>query len=655
MKKIDVINNAINEIKYISAKEITNAKSGHTGISLGAAKTLFSLYKDHMFFNPDKPEFYFRDRFVMSSGHGSALLYTTLKLFGYNYTSEDLKNFRKLGSKTPGHPELNKIYGIDCSTGPLGQGVANAVGLSIASNYLASKFNKPGHNIFDNYVYCLCGDGDLMEGVALESISIAGNLKLNNLILIYDKNSITLDGRLEATNSEDEKFKFYSQNWDIFEVPAPYGYEEITATIKVAKLKNSGKPKLIISRSIIGESSIYSDKNTIHGTYLKDNELEILKDTLGVKINDFEFSEESKNIARRTIDKNKALYQEKVKQLNNYRLFYPDEYKQLFNERSYILDEKLFNFNEEISGRDASGKILNTIANTNDFIIGGSADVASSTKAYINNSGDFNYKNYKGRNIRYGVREHAMSAISNGITLFGKLIPFASTFLSFSNYMYPGIRMTCLMDLPILYILTHDSIIIGEDGPTHQPVEQLSQLRLIPNLNVYRPCCYKEVFYCYKEFFEIKKPTCLILNKETLPVIDVENNVDKGIYLISKASTNKPIIKIFASGYEVKLALETQQFLEQNNISTEVYSAVILSNFDKQPNEYKKEVFDNDSIKVIIEAGSELYWYKYVTEKDVVICNNNFGASGNPKEVYKKYGFTSTNIVRQIYNAIENK
>lgn len=654
MKKIEAINNAINEVKYISAKVISNAQSGHTGISLGAAKTLFTLYKDHLFFNPDKPDFYFRDRFVMSSGHGSALLYTVLKLFGYNYTNDDLKNFRKFGSKTPGHPELNKVFGIDCSTGPLGQGVANAVGLSIASNYLAAKFNKPGYSIFDNFVYCLCGDGDLMEGVALEAISLAGNLKLNNLILIYDKNNITLDGRLETSNSEDEKFKFYSQNWDIFEVPSPYGYEEISATIKVAKLKNSGKPKLIISSSIIGESSIYSDENLIHGSYLKDNELELLKDNLKVNINNFDFSTETKNIAKRTIDKNKEIYQEKIKQLNNYNLFYKDEYKQLFGDQTFDLEENIINFNEELSGRDASNKILNVLAN-NDFVVGGSADVASSTKAYIINGGYFNYKNYKGKNIRYGVREHAMSAISNGIALFGKLIPFASTFLSFSNYMYPAIRMTALMNLPVLYIFTHDSIIIGEDGPTHQPVEQLSQLRLIPNLNVYRPCCYKELFYCYKDFINNKKPTCLILNKEVMPALNVNDNVNKGIYCISKLTNNKPAIKIFATGYEIKLALETQEFLENNNIITEVYSAVNLTNFDNQPKTYKEDIFDNESLKVIIEAGSDVNWYKYISKNDVVICNNNYGISGSPKDVYKNFGFTTNNIIKQIYNAIENK
>lgn len=643
---------SINYIQAISSEMIMKANSGHTGIALGASTILFALFKDHLKFDV-LAENINRDRFVMSAGHGSALLYTLLYAFGFDVTIDDLENFRQIGSKTAGHPERNLIKGIETTTGPLGQGVANAVGLAIASSHWAKLFNVQKFQIFDNKVYCFVSDGDIMEGVAQESLSLAGSLKLKNLILLYDYNKVTIDGVLEKSNMEDVGKKYASMGFRVIYVSNGNEYHAVTRAIDKAK-KEKNKPSIIIFRTKIGYQSKRENNPSIHGNALSDEEFTELKAKLGITTSMF-IPNSILKYCRQSTTKNNEKFEEWKKNLFLYETTHPELHKMYvqyatepkFQKNFY----KLFSGVEQISGRDANKKILNEIATKIPNIIGGSADLATSTKVYIEKGKDMSREDYAGRNISFGVREHAMAGVCNGISLFANTRVFNSTFLVFSQYMMPSIRLASMMNLPIWYYFTHDSIFVGEDGPTHEPIEQIGQLRLIPNLTVFRPCDYVELCDLYSYALTNKNPCCFVLSRQDLPTLGakMEGQAQNGAYLISPAK-NKAKISFWASGSEVSLSIEAQKLLEKEDIDSEVVSVPCLNLFEKQRSQYKMQLLKNAEIKIAVEASNDNAWYKY--------CENffgieRFGASGKGADVAKELGFNAKKLAVYAKNLIK--
>ena len=638
----------------MSASIISNAKSGHTGSSVGAAPILFSLFKDHYFFSPNDSEFFARDRLVLSAGHISALYYSLLNLFDMGITDEDLLKFRKYGSKTPGHPEFGTTKFVETSTGPLGQGVANAVGMAIGQTMVGNRFNVQKANIIDNYTYCYCGDGCLQEGVAMEACSLAGTLKLKNLILLYDSNNITIDGKVEISNTESVAKKFKAMGWRVINVFKGDSY--FWNTRAIAKAKRSNKPCIIIFRTTIGYGTSYAGTNKIHGIALNEKELIEYKNDLFMP--DFtKFTKEVKDYCFRSIRNNKIQLERWKRMYCLYAQTHPDLCKQF---ESFIEDKTLdlssllkqdF-LNEEISGREANSIILKEIMNKLPRVVGGTADLASSCKAYVKDLGDFSYKNYKGRNIHFGIREHAMGSICNGLSLYLESPVFCSTFMAFSNYMMPAIRMSALMNLPVMYMFTHDSYKVGEDGPTHQPVEQLGQLRLIPNLNVFRPADANELLGCYKMAFADTCPSAFALSRQSLKSVTVgAKNISKGGYVLNGTAGD---VTICASGSEVALALDVKQELAKDGIKAKVCSFPCLEIFQQQSDNYKRSVLEGSKLKVVVEASNDNSWYRYLESTDLILNINKFGKSGSATELNNYYGLTVQNITKQIKNSLKN-
>ncbi|MBQ9786124.1 MAG: transketolase [Clostridia bacterium] len=638
----------INELRLMSASVITNAKSGHTGSSVGAVPILYSLFKDHYFFNPSDSKFFARDRLVISAGHISALYYSLLNLFDMGISDDDLLKFRKLGSITPGHPEYGRTKFVETSTGPLGQGVANAVGMAIGQSMIADKFNAQKANIVDNYTYCYVGDGCLQEGVAMEACSLAGTLKLKKLILLYDCNNITIDGDVLLSNSENISKKFKAMGWNVIKVS--YGNSYFFCTRAIAKAKKSNKPTIIIFKTTIGYGTAYAGSQKIHGIPLSDKELiEYKKDLLMPNFK--KFSKDVKDYCFRTIRFNKILMEKWKRMYCLYAQTHPDLCKQFENfiQNKEIDIAKLVKadfLKSDLSGRDANQIILKEIMNKNHKFVGGTADLATSVKAYVKEAGDYSANNRKGRNIHFGIREHAMGAICNGLSLYLDGPVFCATFFTFCNYMMPAIRMSALMNLPVQYMLSHDSYKIGQDGPTHQPVEQLGQLRLIPNLNVYRPADTNELVFCYKMAFSSACPSVFALSRQTLKNVTYgAKNILKGGYILSET---KGDVSIFASGSEVALALEVAEGLKEIGISANVCSFPCLEVFDKQTESYKKSVLDGGKLKVVIEASNDNSWYKYINSNDLIININNFGESASASELDKHFGFMTQPIIKKI-------
>jgi len=636
----------IDNIRGLSIDVINEAKSGHPGIALGAAPIIYSVYANHLKFLVDNDKWINRDRFVLSAGHGSSLLYSTLFMAGFPITLDDLKLFRKIDSKTPGHPEYGITPGVDMSTGPLGQGVASSVGMAIAEAYLSNYFGK---NIIDYHTYVLCGDGDLMEGVSYEALSLAGKLGLNKLILLYDSNDITLDGNLSASQIEDVKLRFESINWNYILVSD--GEDTTLINDAITRAKTSDKPTIIEIKTVIGKFSTHQGTNKVHGNPLDLEDIQNIKNKLNLRDIPFSVSSEAVAEFQRTInERNSGLYEvweKEVEKLDD------EKKKQLMD----LLSGKELNIKNIYcempddgyeSTRVSSGKILNSIAHNYPFIMGGSADVSSSTYATIKEEEAFSKDNHSGRNINFGIREHAMASIANGLALSG-IRPFVSTFLSFADYLKPSIRMSALMNLPIMYIFTHDSITVGEDGPTHQPVEQLMMLRSTPNVDVYRPFDANEVLGSYKSILENNNPSCLVLsrNKVEINLSTKVNEVKKGAYILEKEHGDLEAVLI-SCGEEMEIAIEVQQILKERGIAIRLVSMPSTTIFDKQPIKYKNSIIPKDVDVFVIELSSSYSWYKYVNNEEHLFTVNNFGLSGNKESILKKYGFDSETIANKI-------
>jgi len=648
----------IDNIKILGIDMINEAKSGHPGIVLSAAPIIYTLYAKHLKVNPGEPNWLNRDRFVMSAGHGSALLYSCLFMAGYNITLDDLKKFRQIDSITPGHPEINITPGVDVSTGPLGQGFASAVGMAIAEKYLKANYNvDKKYEIFNHNIYVLCGDGDLMEGVSYEASSIAGNLKLDNLIVLYDSNDTSLDGKTNMTFTDDIQKRFEAMNWNYLLVK---NGEDVDAIDKaITQAKKSDKPTIIEIKTILGRGSLLENTHKVHGAPLTDEDIEQLTKKLDIRNVPFTPSSDAVESFREMIKERTALQYDKWNDMfNEYLDQASNEIKRDFNilkgETNIVLDMLSNQEFEDEALRISNGKVLNMICSNTKLFIGGSADLSSSTKTYLNNMGDFSSKNYSGKNIWFGVREHVMGAILNGISLYN-IRTFGSTFLSFADYLKPAIRMSALMNLPVTYIFTHDSINIGEDGPTHQPIEQLSMLRSIPNMTVYRPCDASEVIGSYQSICNSKSPSCIVLGRNNVKQQRSTNSkkVELGAYIL-KREKNKLDAIVISSGSNIETIMDIAQELEEKQIGIRVISMPSLELFLKQEEAYIKEILPKFATKIIIEDSNTFELEKYFSSDCQVISINEFGISGKKQDILEHMNFSKEQLTEKIKNIIKD-
>lgn len=630
----------INNIKGLSIDMIHEANSGHPGICLGAATILYTLYSRHLNINPEDPNWFNRDRFVMSAGHGAPLLYSILYMLDY-ITLDDCKKLRKLGSVTPGHPEIT-TGGVDFSTGPLGQGVASAVGMAIAERYL----NTINKQAFNHYTYALVGDGCLMEGISYEALAIAGKLNLNKLIVLYDSNNVTLDSELSKSTEEDIIARFRSINFNILTVVDGDSIQEIDNAIKRAK--ESNKPSIIICKTKIGKGSKLEGKNSVHGKPLEDDDIKQLKKKLGLIEAEFNIVSESKDYFKnKVMDRIKSVYQNYQRSFDNIKEIEEIRINRIIND-SLVEPEKFDVEYEDKSLRDINALILNELAKEEERIIGGSADLSSSTKTYLKDMKDFSSKDYSGRNIYFGIREHAMGAIANGMAIHG-LKPFVSTFLVFSDYLRPSIRMSALMNLPVLYTFTHDSITVGEDGKTHEPIEQLYSLELIPNLTCYQPYDINELISCYKDIYKENKPVCLVLPRDSKNITELTkaNQVEMGGYILKKEETDD-YITIVSSGESLKDCIDLDKDLKAQGIDYRIVSIPCYKNLLKQSKEYQNSLF----------TGKEVIAYTYgIKDKFYPITKNvlgmdTFGESGSKESVLDYFNLTKDGLLNYIENLL---
>ncbi len=640
----------VDNVRALGIDMIDEAQSGHPGIVLGAAPILTTLYYNHMTVDTNNDKWLNRDRFVMSAGHGSALLYANLFMAGFDIPFDELKRFRQFSSVTPGHPEVGITSGVDVSTGPLGQGIATSVGLAISECFLRQHFGK---NIFDYYTYVLCGDGDLMEGLSYEACSLAGLLGLHKLIVLYDSNDVTLDGALKTSFNENIKERFEAMNWNYLLVND--GENTFDIDDAITKAKNGAlpkKPTIIEIKTTIGKYSKNEGTSLVHGSPLDKNDILDIKNKLGVREIPFTISLEAKDnfhnhIEKRNKDKIRV-WNEAIGCLDNELL---SDLELLKNNKLPIKIKDIY-YDYPEDGKDAtrnvSGKIINSISKSYPFLIGGCADVSKSTTARINDTLDFSSDTAGGRNINFGIRENAMASIANGMAL-SNLTPFVSTFFSFSDYLKPGLRMSALMDLPVIYVFTHDSISVGEDGPTHEPVEQLAMLRALPNFDTYRPADANEVIGAYKAVLQLRKPAALVLGRNKVLIQDSTNSgeVIKGAYIIKKEAKKLKAI-IIATGEELELAVNVYNALLEKGYGIRLVSMPSMSRFEANPKEYKEEILPSNVKTFVIEASSSLSWYKYVKDDDYLFTVNRFGASGKRGDILKEFGFTVENIVPKI-------
>lgn len=647
---MEKIQKSINYLKSLTAETISNANSGHTGSALGASTMMFSLFKDHLMFNPKDPKFLNRDRVVLSAGHTSAMFYSLLHMFGYDLSMDDLKKFRTYGSKTPGHPEYGIVPGAETTSGPLGQGIANAVGMAIAETFFAAKFNTKDIKLFDHYTYCYTGDGCIMEGVGMEACAIAGTLGLNKLVLLYDDNEITIDGARELSNKEDTARKFEAMGWNVVHTKNGLDYNACTKILN--KVKHSKKPTLVIFETVIGVGTSKAGTSKVHAYPLPAEELKTFKESLETP-ESFFIPEDVYELCNQSVKRNLKQIEKWNAKLSAYKTKYPELYKELSNvgnvkKINYEKILKALQKQPALAGRDIASLILNAVSSVYTELVGGTADVAASTKAFINNGGSYSSQNHLGRNIHFGIREHAMGSICNGITLYLGTPTFDSTFLAFSNYLTPATKMRSLMNIPVLSIYTHDSVDVGQDGPTHQPIEQIGQLRRFLNYNVFRPATKAEAVAAFKVFFESQKPTALIASKSKL--LDIESSsieaAEQGAYTIFETKT-KPTIEIIATGREVELAVDVAQNLEKYGVR--VISMPSENVFDAQPKTYKNKVRLKDArLRVVIEASNDPIWYKYVGENGLILNVTNYLSSGSSSDCYQKAGYTTANVLKQI-------
>ena len=640
---------AVNAIRFLGVDAVNNANSGHPGIVLGAAPMAYSLFANHLNINVENPSWFNRDRFILSAGHGSALLYAINHLAGYNVTIEDLKRFRKFGN-TPGHPEYGDTDGVETTSGPLGQGISNAVGMAIAETHLAARFNKPNFNIVDHYTYVLVGDGDLQEGVALEAISLAGHLGLGKLIVLFDSNDIQLDGPVEWALSENHKAKFESQNWHYELVEDG---EDLKAISKAIKKGQSvlDKPTIIEIKTVIGRGATKEGTSAVHGAPLGDD-VDNLRKFYNWEYKPFEITKDVYDQYEEVV-KNRGLkaYNEWNELFKDYAKQYPEDAK-LFNEflaNDYKLDlndYKDIDQSKKTATRNINGEVINITSKKFLNFIGGSADLTASTKAK-GADGHYDKNNRLGRNINYGVREHAMGAIANGITLHGGLKTFTGAFFAFSDYMKPAIRLAAIMDIPTTFVFTHDSVAVGEDGPTHQPVEQLAGLRSIPNLNVIRPADANETIAAWKVAFDSKTtPTLLVLTRQNVENFTETNyeGLSKGAYIVSKEEKKLDGI-LLAAGSEVELAINAKKILKEKGLDIRVVSMPSMYLFDLQDDKYKEKILPNDVKTLAVEMAHPMPWYKYSKE---VFGLERFGLSASGDAVVEELGFTPEKVAERF-------
>ncbi|MBU0993685.1 MAG: transketolase [Proteobacteria bacterium] len=656
----------INTIRTLSMDTVQKANSGHPGAPMGLAAAAYALWAKVLKHNPSNPDWLDRDRFVLSGGHASALLYSLLFLTGYDLSLDDLKNFRQWGSKTPGHPEFGHTPGVETTTGPLGQGMANAVGMAMAERHLASRFNKPDHQIVDHYTFVMCGDGDMMEGVTSEAVSLAGHLGLSKLICIYDDNNISIEGKTDITFTEDVEMRFKSYNWQTINVNDGNDVDAIYQAITDAK-NETEKPSLILVKTQIAFGSPNKQGTCdAHGSPLGDDEIRLTKKNLGwPEDKSFYVPENALKIFRECVSKGFEQEQVWLDTFKTYTKAYPELAHEWVDAMSGYLtdgwDKDIPHFlpkDGPIATRAASGKVLNSISPNLKVLIGGSADLAPSNKTYMNGSTEFQKNSYDGRNIRFGVREHAMGSIMAGMFLHNGLRPYGGTFLVFSDYMRGAIRVASLMKLPLIYVFTHDSVAVGEDGPTHQPVEHLAALRCIPGLTVIRPADAIETADAWRQALKTSDgPTALILSRQKLPILNREEPdsfLNKGAYVLVD-SAEEPDLILIATGSEVHIAVEAQKMLAEKNIAARVVSMPSWELFDKTSKRYKDSVLlPSVKHRIAIEAGSPMGWEKYTGSHGKMMGINGFGVSAPGGRVLKEFGFTAENIVNQAISLLNN-
>ena len=653
-----MLNKIANIVRGLAADMIENARSGHPGLPLGCAEIGAVLFGDVLKYDPSNPDWPDRDRFVLSAGHGSAWLYSLLHLSSYDLSLEDLKKFRQLNSRTPGHPEYGETPGVEVTTGPLGQGFANAVGMALAEKMLAARYNTDDYKIVDHYTYTLLGDGCMMEGIVSEAASLAGHLGLGKLIAIYDDNGICLAGETRATFTESVADRFRAYNWKIIDHINGHSVEEIKAAIIKAK-ENEERPTLIIAKTHIGYAApTKQDSSNCHGAPLGEEEVKGLKKNIGLPPEErFYIPTEVKEFFA---NRNKQLIKKREEWGNKFVQWgkkYPELKEQWDKAINLTIPQDLelesLEIKSPIATRVASSIVLNKIADKIPYLVGGSADLAPSTKAYLNKYQEVQKGSFEGRNIRFGVREHAMGAITNGIAAHQGFRPYCSTFFVFSDYMRPAIRMAALMKLPVIYIFTHDSIFVGEDGPTHQPVEQLESLRAIPNLRVIRPADEEETIFAWKEILrKIDGPVALVLSRQNLPHLEKYRGIKefpRGGYIMSHQEKEGPQVVLIASGSEVAIATKVNLILKVNGITGRVVSIPDREEFLRQEKKYIDEVLGpKDALRVVIEANTGQGWYQLLSDRHYTVFMKSFGKSAPAQQLAEYFGFTPEKIAQKI-------
>lgn len=665
-KQLDEL--AINTIRFLSVDAVQKANSGHPGMPMGCAPIVYVLYSKYLKHNPAHPKWLNRDRFILSAGHGSMLLYSVLHLCGYDLSLDEIKNFRQWGSKTPGHPEYNHTPGVETTTGPLGQGFANAVGMAMAQAFLSANFNQGDLKILDHYIYGICSDGDLMEGISHEAASLAGHLKLNKIIFFYDNNGISIDGKTSLTYSDDVHKRFEAYGWNVLHINNVNDVDEIQSAIESAQ-RSKDKPTLIITNTHIGFGSPNKqDTSEAHGSALGVEEVKLTKRNLGWNEDELFFiPQEVKEYFNKVKLRGEKLEADWQNLFNDYKKRNPEKAKRLIEwmngDFGNDWESNLPLFEDDgknVATRVASGKVIDSIANFLPTLIGGSADLTPSNNTRAKMYEDFSASNYKGRYIRFGIREHAMGSLMNGMALYGGVIPYGGTFLIFSDYMRPAIRLASLSGIRPIYIFTHDSIGLGEDGPTHQPIEHLAALRSIPKVVVIRPAEANETVYAWKAALQHKgSPVALILARQGVPILDQKKypsaeGLLKGAYILYE-SNNKPELILMASGSEVNLTLKSAKELEKGGMKVKVVSFPSWELFEMQSTEYKESVLPPTVLaRVSVEAGVAQGWEKYTGRFGVNINIETFGASAPEKVLMENYGFTVENICATAKRVINN-
>ena len=663
---MDVQQTTINAVRILSAEAIQKAKSGHPGLPMGSAPIGYALFQNFLKFNPRDPKWEDRDRFILSAGHGSMLDYSLLYLYGYDLKKEDLMNFRQLDSKTPGHPEYGHTVGIETTTGPLGQGIANAVGMALAEAHLAAKYNKPGFPVVDHYTYALCGDGCLEEGISYEACSFAGTHALGKLILFYDDNNITIEGDTDVTFKENVGARFAAQNWQVLHVDLvtdPDNIEAISDAVEKAKARTD-KPTIIICHTKIGYGSPLEGTAKCHGAPLGEENLQKTKEKLGWPCTEaFDCPAEVFEHCALAANAGAEKEMQWKKMFAEYEYAYPElaaEYKAAMANKKPDLEamEELFAFDKPMATRQTSSVVLNKLAAVLPQLMGGSADLAPSNLSDMKDTDEIKYgtfapDSYEGRNIHFGIREHAMAAIANGMQLHGGIQAYCATFFVFSDYCKPAMRLAALMNIPVTYIMTHDSIGVGEDGPTHEPVEQLISLRSIPGMKVYRPADGKETAAAWISALTGTQPTALVLTRQNLP--QYENSglaALKGGYVLEDAE-GTPDVLLIGTGSEVELCVKAKALLAEKNVKARVVSMPCIEEFEKQTAAYKESVLPSAvKARVCVEAGSPYSWYKYAGDDGEIVGMTTFGASAPANVLFEKFGFTAENVAEKAMASI---